>query len=60
MKEISREEKKLEMLKEYASSLGGVIEENCPQGQGRSLALMKLQECFMWATNSIVVGDKGE
>lgn len=43
----------IEDIKNWASDLLASIENNCPDGRRKSLAITKLEECIMWASKSI-------
>lgn len=44
-------------LRDKAKELAYLIDEECPSGRERSLAMTKLEEAIMWANASIARGE---
>ena len=42
-------------IREVTTGLAVIINERCPSGREKSLALTKLEECAMWANKSIAM-----
>lgn len=47
------QQRRYELLREYAKGLASLIVTSCPSSRERSLALTKLEESVMWANSSI-------
>ena len=46
------------LLRTSASMLAQHINDHCPESREKSVAIIKLQECIMWATESVIVHDR--
>ena len=49
---------KYEALRAKGKELAYLIEESCPPGREKSLAITKLEEAIMWANASVARGGK--
>lgn len=47
-------------IREVTTGLAAILNERCPDGREKSLALTKLEECAMWANKSIALSSAEE
>ena len=50
--------RKYQRIRDYAKSLGLIINEECPESEDKRFALMYLQQAVMCANASIAIHDK--
>lgn len=53
----ARKAAKHQLLRGLFMDTASVIEEQCPEGREKSLAITKLEESLMWANAAIARGD---